>query len=71
MDDESYRENFQGSPMKRAKRRGLSRNAAVVLGNVGESRDVAVLEASRATADEMVKEHIDWALSRIASRESA
>jgi epoxyqueuosine reductase len=71
MDDESYRENFQGSPMKRAKRRGLSRNAAVVLGNVGESRDAAVLEASRATADEMVKEHIDWALSRIASRESA
>jgi epoxyqueuosine reductase len=26
---------FKGSPMKRAKRRGLARNAAVVLGNVG------------------------------------
>jgi epoxyqueuosine reductase len=32
---------FRGSPMKRAKLRGLKRNAAVVLGNVG-SADVAV-----------------------------
>jgi epoxyqueuosine reductase len=71
MDDESYRKTFQGSPMKRAKRRGLSRNAAVVLGNVGLSQDMAVLEASRATADEMVREHIDWALERIASREES
>jgi len=68
MDDEAYRRNFRGSPMKRAKRTGLSRNAAVVLGNVGEPRDAAVLEASRLTADEMVAEHIDWALEKIAAR---
>jgi epoxyqueuosine reductase len=33
MDDEEFRSAFRGSPMKRAKRRGLARNAAVVLGN--------------------------------------
>jgi epoxyqueuosine reductase len=33
MDDEAYRLAFQGSPMKRAKRTGLARNAAVVLAN--------------------------------------
>jgi epoxyqueuosine reductase len=33
MDDEDFRIAFKGSPMKRAKLRGLKRNAAVVLGN--------------------------------------
>jgi epoxyqueuosine reductase len=33
MDDEEFRSAFRHSPMKRAKRRGLARNAAVVLGN--------------------------------------
>jgi epoxyqueuosine reductase len=32
MDDEAYREAFRKSPMKRAKREGLQRNARVVLG---------------------------------------
>jgi len=35
MDDEEFRTAFRRSPMKRAKRRGLARNAAVVLGNSG------------------------------------
>jgi epoxyqueuosine reductase len=34
MGDEEFRTAFSRSPMKRAKRRGLVRNAAVVLGNV-------------------------------------
>jgi epoxyqueuosine reductase len=33
MGDEEFRSAFRGSPMKRAKLRGLARNAAVVLGN--------------------------------------
>ena len=34
MSDEDFRIAFKGSPMKRAKLRGLKRNAAVVLSNV-------------------------------------
>jgi epoxyqueuosine reductase len=34
MGNEEFRSAFRRSPMKRAKRRGLARNAAVVLGNV-------------------------------------
>ena len=34
MSDDDFRRGFKGSPMKRAKLRGLKRNAAVVLGNV-------------------------------------
>ena len=36
MDDETFRTAFKKSPIKRAKRSGLARNAAVVLANVGE-----------------------------------
>lgn len=38
MSDENFRIAFKGSPMKRAKLRGLQRNAAVVLGN-GDEED--------------------------------
>ena len=63
---------FKGSPMKRAKLRGLKRNAAVVLGNVGTADDVHVLERVRdEEPDEMVREHAAWALGRIARRAGA
>jgi epoxyqueuosine reductase QueG len=41
MTDEEFRAAFKGSPMKRAKLRGLKRNAAVVLGNVGDGLGTA------------------------------
>jgi epoxyqueuosine reductase len=33
LDDEGFHLRFKGSPIKRAKRRGLQRNAAVALNN--------------------------------------
>jgi len=57
---------FKGSPMKRAKLRGLKRNAAVVLGNVGTANDVGLLERVRdEEPDEMVREHVIWARRRL------
>jgi epoxyqueuosine reductase len=41
MSDEEFRIAFKGSPMKRAKLRGLQRNAAVVQGNLANAGDVA------------------------------
>ncbi|HET7550637.1 MAG TPA: hypothetical protein VFK04_05060 [Gemmatimonadaceae bacterium] len=38
MSQEDFAAAFRRSPMKRAKLRGLKRNAAVVLGNVGHSK---------------------------------
>jgi epoxyqueuosine reductase QueG len=38
MSDEDFRTAFKGSPMKRAKLRGLKRNAVVVLGNIAAVR---------------------------------
>ncbi|MFL5553075.1 MAG: tRNA epoxyqueuosine(34) reductase QueG [Gemmatimonadaceae bacterium] len=68
MNEETYRELFRGSAMKRAKRRGLARNAAVVLGNVGDERDLAALTEARSDPDAVVREHVEWALARIAAR---
>ncbi|MGH7717833.1 MAG: tRNA epoxyqueuosine(34) reductase QueG, partial [Gemmatimonadaceae bacterium] len=67
MDDASYRTSFKGSAMTRAKRRGLARNAAVALGNVGRDDDVPALAAALADLDPLVREHAAWALRRIGS----
>ena len=58
----------KGSPMKRAKVRGLKRNAAVVLGNVGTADDLAVLTRALDDPEPLVREHATWALARIAAR---
>ena len=59
---------FSGSPMKRPKLRGLRRNAAVVLGNVGDARDVEVLGQALADEEPLVREHAAWALERLRTR---
>jgi epoxyqueuosine reductase len=63
---EEFSRAFSKSPMKRAKLRGLKRNAAVVMGNVGTSEDVALLERVRdEEPDEMVRAHAAWALRHL------
>ena len=56
---------FKGSPMKRAKLRGLKRNAAVVLGNVGSGDDVPVVAAGLGDPEPIVRGHAAWALGKI------
>ena len=62
---------FKGSPMKRAKLRGLKRNAAVVLGNVGTSDDVHVLARALDDSEPLVREHAAWALRWLTSTSTA
>ncbi len=63
--DGDFRTTFKSSPMKRAKLRGLKRNAAVVLGNVGNRDDAPTLTATLEDSDPLVREHAAWALARI------
>jgi epoxyqueuosine reductase len=65
MDDEAFRTTFRRSPIKRAKLRGLKRNAAVVLGNVGTADDVPVLVGALEDAEPIVSEHAAWALANL------
>ena len=71
MDDDSFRRDFRGSPMRRAKRRGLARNAAIALGNVGTADDVPTLIAALNDPEPLVAEHAAWALERIGSKTTA
>jgi epoxyqueuosine reductase QueG len=67
MGDEDFRMAFKGSPMKRAKLRGLKRNAAVVLGNIGNSDDTVALTQALGDSEPLVRAHAAWALARIGS----
>jgi len=68
LDDTSFQNELRGSPMKRAKRRGLARNAATVLGNVGTEDDVAALSRAANDPDPLVSEHAEWALQQVRRR---
>ena len=62
---------FKHSPMKRAKLRGLRRNAAVVLGNIGEPSDASALDLLRADADPLVRGHVAWALAKLSDSQDS
>ena len=68
--DEEFRERFRGSPIKRAKRVGLQRNACVALGNIGDEAAVPALARSLVAPDAIVREHAAWALGRIGGAEA-
>ena len=65
MTQEEFSRAFKGSPIKRTKLRGMKRNAAVVLGNVGTAEDVPVLQQALADEEPLVREHAAWALCRL------
>ena len=65
MDQTAFSRRFRGSPVKRAKRRGLLRNAAVALGNRGTAADIPALTAALSDAEPLVRGHAAWALGRI------
>jgi epoxyqueuosine reductase len=66
MSQEDFAAAFRRSPMKRAKLRGLKRNATVVLGNIGTVEDVPVLQQALDDPEPLVREHAESALGRIA-----
>ncbi len=68
-DLETWRVLVQGSPLKRAGRGGIARNAAIALGNRGDPRALPALEAAAGTHDEpMVREAAAWAIEQITRR---
>jgi epoxyqueuosine reductase len=65
MNIEEFRRNFRGSPVKRAKLRGLLRNAAIAMGNSGERKFLLRLRELAQHEDPAVAEHARWAIARL------
>lgn len=67
MDVESFRKNFRGSPVKRAKFTGLKRNVAIAMGNSGNKEFIPQLEKLAADSDPVIAGHARWALEKLRS----
>jgi epoxyqueuosine reductase len=70
MTQEEFSARFKGSPIKRAKRRGLLRNVAVALGNWGSPEAVPALAIALNDAEPLIRGHAAWALGRIPDERS-
>ena len=65
--DEEFTAIFAGTPIMRAKRRGLIRNACVVAGNLKLTDLLPQLKKLATSDDAMIAEHAQWAVSQIKS----
>jgi len=66
MSAEEFREKFRGSPIRRAKRSELRRNAAIAMGNSGNRKFLPVLGKLVTDEDAIVAESAAWAAKKLA-----
>jgi epoxyqueuosine reductase len=69
------REDFDaataGMALRRAGYDGILRNACVVLGNIGNPDDIAILREAEKCGQSIVEEHAAWAIKRILERQAS
>ena len=65
MNLEEFEEQFRASPIRRTKRRGLRRNAAIAMGNSGSQKFMPTLEKLATDDDPVVAESARWAIDRL------
>jgi epoxyqueuosine reductase len=66
MSAEEFRVTFRGSPVRRAKRSGLRRNAVIAMGNSSQRRFLPLLDKLASDEDELVAESARWAREQLA-----
>lgn len=71
MSESDFRERFQGTPILRAKRVGLQRNACVALGNGKNPAAVPALTRALQQSEPLVRAHAAWALGQIGGNPAA
>ncbi len=65
LDDAAFRQRFRHTPLWRARRRGLLRNAAIVLGNQPAPDALPALVQGLHDVDALVRGASAWALGRL------
>lgn len=68
MQEEEFRQVFRRSPVKRAKLSGLRRNAAIAMGNSGDSKFLNTVRSMENDCDAAVAEAATWAAQKLANR---
>jgi epoxyqueuosine reductase len=63
--EDELRRRFRGTALTRARRRGLVRNAAIVLGNQGDPAALPALRQALADPEPLVREAVQWAIDQI------
>jgi epoxyqueuosine reductase len=68
LSDGEFRWRFRGTALTRPRRRGLLRNAALVVGNRGDVSALPALERALDDPEPLVREAARWAIDRITAR---
>lgn len=68
LDESSFREQFRGRAIMRAKRDGFLRNVCIALGNVGRIDDLPALAGALDDDSALVRGHAAWAVGQLADR---
>ncbi len=71
LDEAGFKRRFAGTPILRAKRRGLLRNVCVALGNVGDKPALPALQKAAADPEPLIVEHARWAIEQVQKHDSA
>jgi epoxyqueuosine reductase len=70
LDDEAFRARFRATPLWRPRRRGILRNAAIVLGNQKAAGATGALVRGLGDAEALVRGACAWALGQIGRAEA-
>jgi epoxyqueuosine reductase len=65
---EEFRLRFRDTALMRSQRRGLLRNAAIVLGNRGGAGDLPALRRALSDPEALIREAAEWAIGEIERR---
>ena len=70
LDDDAFRNRFRKTPLWRPKRRGILRNAAIVLGNQAHRESIPALCKGLSDIEPLVRSACAWAIGKINSPDS-
>jgi epoxyqueuosine reductase len=65
MSAQEFNRVFRGSPIRRAKRSGMRRNAVIAMGNSGDRKFLPLLERLAGDEDEIVRDSAAWAVQKL------
>ncbi len=68
LDEAGFKARFAGTPIMRAKLRGLRRNVCVALGNTGHASALPALRRAAGDPDPLVATHAQWATEQMEGR---